>query len=181
MLQQAGEYNPFTDPAKVDQYAAMARAEGVSLPVAQRLLNIFAGQRTPSVSSLGRRSQAAQAKAAAVVEVLDEATRPPVVEATFDEFFAGQQPILMGVEPASFCWITGDVAANREGVTWAAHFDLFANLEHAVTMFELPAAIRRAVYTTNVIESVNSVIRPCRISLNTARATANNIPAATRH
>ncbi|MDA1166473.1 MAG: hypothetical protein O3B13_25535, partial [Planctomycetota bacterium] len=138
MLQQAGEYNPFTDPAKVDQYAAMARAEGVSLPVAQRLLNIFAGQRTPSVSSLGRRSQAAQAKAAAVVEVLDEATRPPVVEATFDEFFAGQQPILMGVEPASFCWITGDVAANREGVTWAAHFDLFANLEHAVTMFELP-------------------------------------------
>lgn len=30
---------------------------------------------------------------------------------------------------------------------------------HIVTMFELPAAIRRAVYTTNVIESVNSVIR----------------------
>ena len=28
-----------------------------------------------------------------------------------------------------------------------------------VTMFELPAAIRRATYTTNVIESVNSVIR----------------------
>ncbi|MCA9125003.1 MAG: transposase [Planctomycetaceae bacterium] len=26
-------------------------------------------------------------------------------------------------------------------------------------MFELPAAIRRATYTTNVIESVNSVIR----------------------
>ena len=30
---------------------------------------------------------------------------------------------------------------------------------HIVTMFELPAAIRRATYTTNVIESVNSVIR----------------------
>jgi uncharacterized protein YlxW (UPF0749 family) len=36
--QQAAAYNPFTDPAKVDQYAAMAQAEGVSLPVAQRLL-----------------------------------------------------------------------------------------------------------------------------------------------
>lgn len=30
---------------------------------------------------------------------------------------------------------------------------------HIVTMFELPAPIRKAVYTTNVIESVNSVIR----------------------
>lgn len=30
---------------------------------------------------------------------------------------------------------------------------------HIITMFELPAAIRRATYTTNVIESVNSVIR----------------------
>lgn len=68
-----------------------------------------------------------------MLEVLDEATRPLVVEGTFDEIFAGQQPILMGVEPNSFCWITGDVAANREGVTWAGHFDLFPNLQHAVT------------------------------------------------
>ncbi len=30
---------------------------------------------------------------------------------------------------------------------------------HIVTMFELPAPIRRATYTTNVIESINSVIR----------------------
>ena len=30
---------------------------------------------------------------------------------------------------------------------------------HIVTMFELPMPIRRATYTTNVIESVNSVIR----------------------
>ena len=40
-LQQAAEYNPFTDPDKVDQYAVMAQAEGVSLPVAQRLLKIL--------------------------------------------------------------------------------------------------------------------------------------------
>jgi transposase-like protein len=30
---------------------------------------------------------------------------------------------------------------------------------HIITMFELPAAIRKATYTTNAIESVNSVIR----------------------
>ena len=30
---------------------------------------------------------------------------------------------------------------------------------HIVTMFELPMPIRKATYTTNVIESVNSVIR----------------------
>ena len=39
--QRAAAYSPFTDPAKVDQYAAMAQAEGVSLPVAQRLLKIL--------------------------------------------------------------------------------------------------------------------------------------------
>ena len=30
---------------------------------------------------------------------------------------------------------------------------------HIISMFELPAPIRKAVYTTNAIESVNSVIR----------------------
>lgn len=40
-LRQVVAYNPFTDPDKVDQYAAQAQAEGVSLPVAQRLLKIL--------------------------------------------------------------------------------------------------------------------------------------------
>jgi transposase-like protein len=34
-----------------------------------------------------------------------------------------------------------------------------AKWPHIITMFELPAAIRKATYTTNAIESVNSVIR----------------------
>ena len=34
-----------------------------------------------------------------------------------------------------------------------------AKWPHIITMFELPPAIRKATYTTNVIESVNSVIR----------------------
>lgn len=40
-LRQRTEQNPFTDPDKVACYAAQAQAEGVSLPVAQRLLKIL--------------------------------------------------------------------------------------------------------------------------------------------
>lgn len=40
-LKQLTETSPFHDPDKVAQYAAMAQAEGVSLPVARRLLTIL--------------------------------------------------------------------------------------------------------------------------------------------
>ena len=65
--------------------------------------------------------------------MLDEFTRPRVTEGTFDEIFVGQKPILMGVEPNSFCWVVGDFAENRDGPSWARHFDGFEHLEHAVT------------------------------------------------
>lgn len=65
--------------------------------------------------------------------MLDEFTRPRVTEGTFDEIFVGRKPILMGVEPNSFCWVTGELAENRDGPSWARHFDGFEQLEHAVT------------------------------------------------
>ncbi len=65
--------------------------------------------------------------------MLDEFTRPLVIEGSFDEIFVGQKPILMGVEPNSFCWVVGDLAENRDGLSWARHFDGFEQLEHAVT------------------------------------------------
>jgi uncharacterized protein YlxW (UPF0749 family) len=37
-LRQQAQQGPFTDPDQVAKYAAQAQAEGVSLPVAQRLL-----------------------------------------------------------------------------------------------------------------------------------------------
>lgn len=40
-LRKLKEANPFEDPDKVAQFAAMAQAEGVSLSVAQRLLTIL--------------------------------------------------------------------------------------------------------------------------------------------
>lgn len=68
-----------------------------------------------------------------ILAVLDEFTRPRVTEGAFDEIFVGQKPILMGVEPNSLCWIVGDLAENRDGSSWAHHFEGFENLEHAVT------------------------------------------------
>jgi len=40
-LRRQIERTPFTDPDKVARYAAQAQAEGVSLPVAQRLFKIL--------------------------------------------------------------------------------------------------------------------------------------------
>jgi hypothetical protein len=40
-LRKIADTNPFEDPDKVAQFAAMAQAEGVSLPVARRLLTIL--------------------------------------------------------------------------------------------------------------------------------------------
>lgn len=68
-----------------------------------------------------------------ILKVLDEFTRPRVTEGAFDEIFVGQKPILMGVEPNSLCWIVGDLAENRDGASWARHFEGFEQLEHAVT------------------------------------------------
>jgi hypothetical protein len=40
-LKQLAQTSPFHDPDKVAQFAALAQAEGVSLPVARRLLTIL--------------------------------------------------------------------------------------------------------------------------------------------
>ena len=59
------------------------------------------------MSTLGRATQEAGQRAEALLEVLDEATRPRVTEGAFDEIFVGRTPILMGVEPESLCWVRG--------------------------------------------------------------------------
>ena len=46
-LRQQAAANPFEDPDKVSEFAATAQAEGVSLPVAQRLLTILQATARP--------------------------------------------------------------------------------------------------------------------------------------
>src|SRR3954469_11895301 len=76
------------------EFACVAQAEGVSLGVARRLLQIVAGSKpVPSVATLGRATRQAGRHAGALLEVLDEAARPRVEQAAADEiFWAGPGP-----------------------------------------------------------------------------------------
>lgn len=69
------------------RFASMAQAEGVSLPVTQRLLSVVLGKQTPSVSSLGRKTAEVAEKSARLLEVLDAQVRPQVRQAAADEIF----------------------------------------------------------------------------------------------
>jgi hypothetical protein len=71
------------------RFASTAQAEGVSLPVARRLLSVVMGKRTPSVSSLGRKTAEVAEKSARLLEVLDAEVRPRVPQAAADEIFLG--------------------------------------------------------------------------------------------
>src|SRR5439155_13046236 len=110
-------------------FAATAQAEGVSLPVARRLLRPLLPQRPPSVAQLGRWAHAAAQQADALLPVLDAVARPRVEQAAADEIFFGRRPCLMVVEQHSLCWLTGRLADNRNGDTWAEEFRGLPNLQ----------------------------------------------------
>ena len=72
---------------KQAEFASTAQAEGVSLPVARRLLAVLGGKRTPSVATLGLQTAAAAQRATELLPVLDAAARPRVAQAAADEIF----------------------------------------------------------------------------------------------
>ena len=76
-------------PEKQAEMAGVAQAEGVSLPVARRLLQVLLPPRARSVPTSGRATAEAGRRAGRLLEVLDEAARPRVTQATADEIFAG--------------------------------------------------------------------------------------------
>jgi hypothetical protein len=80
-------------PDKQHQFATVAQAEGVSLSVARRLLRVMTGERRgQGVATLGRVTLEAGKKAGLLLEVLDEAARPKVKQATADEIFLDANP-----------------------------------------------------------------------------------------
>ena len=117
------------DQDRQAEFAATAQAEGVSLPVARRLLLVCLGERTPSVAQLGRWTKAAGQRSGALLAALDEQTRPRVRQVVPDEIFVRRQPILMAVEPQSLCWVSGRRVPRRDGATWAAEFAQLPALE----------------------------------------------------
>jgi hypothetical protein len=132
-LQDAQRLRVEITPDLQAQFACCAQAEGVSLPVARRLLAIFLGDdKTPSVAGLGRFCRTAALRAGALLEVFDEQARPRVRQAAADEIFFGQKPVLMVVEPQSQCWLSGRLCPSRDGEQWAKQLEQLANLEHLV-------------------------------------------------
>jgi len=117
------------DADRLAWFAATAQAEGVSLPVARRLLRPLLRQRPPSVAQLGRWAHAAARQADALLPVLDAIARPRVEQAAAAEIFFGRRPCLMVVEQHSLCWLTGRLADNRNGDTWAEEFRRLPNLQ----------------------------------------------------
>src|SRR5919202_57540 len=69
-------------PEKQAEVACVAQAEGVSLPVARRLLQVLRPPKTRSVPTLGRATAEAGRHAGQLLDVLDEAARPRVAQAT---------------------------------------------------------------------------------------------------
>lgn len=120
------------DDDRLAAFASTAQAEGVSLPVCRRLLAVLMHQpvadesapkrQPPSVAQLGRLTQEAGRRCAALLVVLDEFSRPRVEQAAADEIFFGKQPCLMVVEQHSLCWVSGRLAARRSGEEWAKEF-----------------------------------------------------------
>jgi hypothetical protein len=79
-------------PEKQAELACVAQAEGVSLPVARRILQVLLPPAARSVPTLGRAAAAAGRRAGRLLEVLDEAARPRVTQAAADEVFSGASP-----------------------------------------------------------------------------------------
>jgi hypothetical protein len=85
-LELAVEITPDTQ----HEFATVAQAEGVSLSVARRLLQVMTGpRRSRAVATLGRATLEAGKRAGPLLEVLDEAARPRVKQGTADEIFSG--------------------------------------------------------------------------------------------
>jgi hypothetical protein len=120
------------DDDRLAAFASTAQAEGVSLPVCRRLLAVLLDKpvadepaqkrQPPSVAQLGRMTQEAGRRCAALLAVLDEFSRPRVEQVAADEIFFGKKPCLMVVEQHSLCWVSGRLAESRRGEEWAKEF-----------------------------------------------------------
>lgn len=136
------------DADKQAEFASVGQGEGVSLPILRTLLGVLLGEATPSVAQLGRFTQAACRRAAQLLPVLDELSRPLVRQAVADEIFVSQKPILMVVEPDSLCWMNGRLAPSREGDEWANDLGQLSALEQVTC--DRGVGLRQGVKQINV-------------------------------
>jgi hypothetical protein len=119
------------DAEKQAQFASVAQACGVSLPVCWELLDVLIPGQQESVATLGRATHAAGKKAGELLPVLDAWARDRVQEAAADEIYV-KDAVLMTVEPESLCWLSGHLSAEVSGAAWAQEFAQLPNLEQVM-------------------------------------------------
>jgi hypothetical protein len=92
-LQERLKFAVEITPDKQHEFATVAQAEGVSLSVARRLLQVMTGpRRSRAVATLGRATLEAGQEAGPLLMVLDEAVRSEVKQGTADEIFLAANP-----------------------------------------------------------------------------------------
>jgi hypothetical protein len=116
------------DRDKQTEFACVGQAMGVSLPELRVLLDVLRPGQAPSVASLGRWTQAAGKKSAALVAVLDEWACSRAAQAVADEIYVSR-PVLMVVEPESLCWLSGRLTQRLTGAIWAEELGRLPALE----------------------------------------------------
>jgi hypothetical protein len=116
------------DNDRIARFAALAQAEGVSLPAIQSCLQCLLLERAPSVAKLGRLVKAVAARISTLLPVLDEVARPLVKQVSADEIYV-KKPVLMVVEPDSMCWMTGSLTSQVTGEVWGEQFAALPGLE----------------------------------------------------
>lgn len=119
------------DEEKQAEFATVGQARGISLPDCRELLEVLIADQSLSVSTLGRRTQAAGQKAGELLQVVDDYARKQVREAAADEIYV-RGPVLMMVEPESLCWLSGRLSAQASGEAWAMEFQHLPNLEQTI-------------------------------------------------
>jgi hypothetical protein len=121
------------DEDRQAEFASTAQAEGISLPQAQRLLRVLLKEQTPSVAQLGTYSQEAARRATTLLAELDQLVRPKAEQVVADEIYCGKTPILMIVEPDSWCWLSGRRVQRLDGAAWLEELRPLTQLQSIVT------------------------------------------------
>jgi hypothetical protein len=120
--------------AKLQHFAALAAALGLSLNQTERLFEVLLpANARPSRATIGRWVEAAALRAGRVLQTLDETCQTQVTELCLDEIYCHRQPVLVGVEPHSMAWMLGQRARNCTGDTWQQALQPWPYLESVVS------------------------------------------------
>jgi len=148
--------------AKQREVAVSGSAMGLSLTQVVTLLAIvLPWGAVPSRATVGRWVQQAAAQAGAILEVLDRACQARVLALCLDEIFFHREPILMGIEPGSLAWVSGQRGPDRSGASWCKVIEKWPCLEHGIaeagTGLERGVKLANEARATQVVASVSLV------------------------